>query len=211
MADFAEWVVACEPALPWEEGAFLKAYLEAQGHLVEESIEADLVASALVTLTHRAPDWSGTSSQLLDTLNRSRGSDVVPARGWPTSPRGLSDAVKRAAPLLRRVGIEIYRTRRGDQGRARLIHLTRTEPETASQGKDQRQRAPERPDRPNRPEARADKDSGLDGADGSDGSLHTRANQSAPVSPPPDLGLWDDDPMVPKDEDLLGEKDGLRI
>jgi len=47
MADFAVWVVACEPALPWPPGSFMAAYLENRAEAVELSLEADCVAVAV--------------------------------------------------------------------------------------------------------------------------------------------------------------------
>ena len=47
MADFAIWVVACEPALPWPSGSFMEAYLENRSEAVELSLEADCVAVAV--------------------------------------------------------------------------------------------------------------------------------------------------------------------
>ena len=45
MADFALWIVACEPAL-WPVGTFLRAYEENRAEAVEQIIEASVVASA---------------------------------------------------------------------------------------------------------------------------------------------------------------------
>src|SRR5262249_4514810 len=39
MADFALWVVAAEPALGWQSGAFLKAYTENRGQANELALE----------------------------------------------------------------------------------------------------------------------------------------------------------------------------
>ena len=47
MADFAIWVVACEPSLPWPPGSFMEAYLENRAEAVELSLEADCVAVAV--------------------------------------------------------------------------------------------------------------------------------------------------------------------
>ena len=47
MADFATWVVAAEPALPWEPGTFLAAYTRNRAAVVEYSLEGDPVAVAV--------------------------------------------------------------------------------------------------------------------------------------------------------------------
>ena len=47
MADFAEWIVAAEPALPWKPGAFLAAYLGNQKDANDLTLEASPVAQAV--------------------------------------------------------------------------------------------------------------------------------------------------------------------
>jgi len=47
MADFAIWVVAAEPALPWEPGTFLDVYSGNRAAVVEHSLEGDVVAVAV--------------------------------------------------------------------------------------------------------------------------------------------------------------------
>jgi len=46
MADFARWVMACEEALSWPSGAFLKRYTGNKSETIELAIEADVVATA---------------------------------------------------------------------------------------------------------------------------------------------------------------------
>jgi hypothetical protein len=47
MADFAIWVVAAEPALPWKPGTFLDVYSGNRAAVVEHSLEGDVVAVAV--------------------------------------------------------------------------------------------------------------------------------------------------------------------
>jgi hypothetical protein len=60
MADFATWVVAAEPALPWPPGAFLTAYERNRTDVVKSSLEADPVAVALLVLVRKIGSWEGT-------------------------------------------------------------------------------------------------------------------------------------------------------
>lgn len=46
-------------------------------------------------------------TELLDELNRRVGDAVSASKFWPTSPRSLSNRVRRAAPLLRSVGLVV--------------------------------------------------------------------------------------------------------
>jgi hypothetical protein len=45
MADFALWVQAAEPALPWEENGFLSAYNTNRKEVIDLALDADLVDS----------------------------------------------------------------------------------------------------------------------------------------------------------------------
>ena len=58
MADFAEWIVAAEPALPWEAGAFLTAYTATRQDANDLTLEASPVAQARARLHGRKRDAS---------------------------------------------------------------------------------------------------------------------------------------------------------
>jgi hypothetical protein len=145
MADFAKWVIACEPAL-WKEGDFLRAYRANILSAVESVLEASLVAGAVRSLMaalakdaatkakDAAPTWEGTSSDLLTRLTGVVDEKTSKSKEWPGSPRALSGRLRRAAAFLRRVGINIV----FDRGaRARQITITAYThaPGTADTGK----------------------------------------------------------------------------
>ena len=120
MADYAQWVVSCEPSLPWREGTFLTAYAAAREDAVETGIDADPVASALLALVREENEWSGTSAELLAVLDRRRG-DARPPKRWPETPQAMGGRLRRAAPLLRAAGVEVAR----GEGRTRYtIYLS---------------------------------------------------------------------------------------
>lgn len=126
MADFARWISACEPALPWEEGQFLKAYAQQREEAVEVGIEADPVAVALRELVQDVGEWDGTATELLATLDDRRDAGPAP-RDWPETPQGLGGKLARAAPLLREDGIEVCRYRETGSTRTRVTHLHSSE------------------------------------------------------------------------------------
>lgn len=109
MADFALWVVACEPALPWKKGAFLEAYANARDHTVRSSIDADPVATALVGLLEGGSTWEGTAEELLAALNSRREAGAHPPKGWPETPQTMGGRLTRAAPSLRAAGWDVER------------------------------------------------------------------------------------------------------
>ena len=128
MADFALWVVACEPALPWDEGAFLEAYAAARDHSVRNSIDADPVATAIVELLDSEGTWTGTSTELLAALDARRDDGSRPPKDWPDSARKVGGRLKRAAPSLRSAGWDVEY---GDGRKRYTIHITAKEHRSA--------------------------------------------------------------------------------
>jgi hypothetical protein len=121
MADFALWGTACETAL-WPAGTFATAYGDNRDEAVDNVIEADPVAAAVRAFMSKWTAWKGTASQLLDELDR--GDRFAKAKSWPQSARGLVGQLARAAPFLRKCGIEIDKRREG-RDRGRMIVITR--------------------------------------------------------------------------------------
>src|SRR5262249_29460767 len=87
LADFAQWVVAAEPALGWPRGAFLAAYQRNRADAGRLALEADCVAPILLALLSERGGFEGTCQGLLEMLNGRAGDR--PPRGWPATPRGL--------------------------------------------------------------------------------------------------------------------------
>lgn len=123
MADFAEWVCAAEPSLPWEAGSFLCAYETNRKHAAETMTENDEVAVAVLEMELRDRTWEGTATELLDLLKEGRDR---PGKGWPASVQSLSKRLRRAEPGLRRNGIGIeFDVRSPDRQSRRLIRISR--------------------------------------------------------------------------------------
>jgi hypothetical protein len=106
MADFALWATACETAL-WEAGTFCSAYCRNLNEAVDNVIDADPVAVAVRALMTTRTVRTETASDLLGALAESAGERVTKAKTWPDSPRALPGRLRRAAPFLRKIGIEI--------------------------------------------------------------------------------------------------------
>ena len=123
MADFARWVTACEISL-WPTGIFSAAYWGNRDEVVDNIIEADPVGSTIRSLMERQIKWKGTATELLEVLSDEVGERVTKTKAWPTISRALSGRVRRAAPLLRKVGIEIGFKKEG-HARTRLIDISR--------------------------------------------------------------------------------------
>ncbi len=124
MADFAKWVVACEPALPWAAGAFLGAYAGKRAEAVEAALEADPVAVAVKALLAETEPWEGTATELLAALEKYVAETTTRAKSWPKSARGIGNRLRRAATFLRHAGVEVEFVREANTSRRRLIRIS---------------------------------------------------------------------------------------
>src|SRR5262249_34103599 len=90
---------------------------------VEAVLEADPVAHVLRRYLAEVKDgFEGTAAQLLQALNGVLPETEQRAKGWPKLPHVLSNALRRIAPPLRKVGIEVVFEPRAN--RRRKITIT---------------------------------------------------------------------------------------
>jgi hypothetical protein len=121
MADFALWAAACETAM-WPAGTFWSAYCGNRDEAVEGVIDADPVAVAVRTMMAARTVRTEKASDLLGALAESVSERVAKSKSWPDTPRALAGRLRRAAPFLRKIGIEISFEREG-HARTRLIRI----------------------------------------------------------------------------------------
>jgi hypothetical protein len=127
MADFAVWATACEGAL-FSKGAFMTAYTGNIATGVEAVLEADHIAQALRQYLIEVKDrFEGTAAQLLQALNGVISEAEQRAKGWPKLPHVLSNALRRIAPPLRKIGIDVVFEARSM--RSRKITITKRQPD----------------------------------------------------------------------------------
>ena len=112
MADFARLACAAAPAFGWTDAEMLAALEMNRAASVAGVIEADPVADAvrsfaLDKLQNRLTSWEGTASDLLMQLGKDVGEEACRERSWPRQPNQITAALKRAAPSLRRVGVDV--------------------------------------------------------------------------------------------------------
>jgi hypothetical protein len=125
MIDIAHWVTAAEPALGCPSGTFVAAYLMNREAANELPLEASAVAE-LVSSVAEEGDWSGTASRLLATLSERVDDTIRRRKGWPGTPQALGNTLRRLAPNLRAVGVEIKFSREPGGTRRRLISIIRS-------------------------------------------------------------------------------------
>jgi hypothetical protein len=125
MADFARWVAAAEGSLPWPEPAFMNAYTGNRETANDLALEVSLVAAAVRRLADTG-EWEGTATELLDKLNPDIEDHLKRQPAWPKNGRALTNALRRIAPNLRAVGVDITFLPR--TGRRRPISIRRIAP-----------------------------------------------------------------------------------
>jgi hypothetical protein len=125
MADFAEWVVAGESALPWSERDFLAAYLDNRNSASNAALEASAVGPAIQRLMKDEGRWQGSATELLRLLDGCASEKTKKRPDWPRTPNMLSNALRRIAPTLRQANIRIKFDRKPGGNRARMIVLKR--------------------------------------------------------------------------------------
>lgn len=103
MADFAMVLAAVDDVLGTNS---LQAYVSQSGRLAEVVVESDPVAEALLQLVADHGPVAATAAELLERLTPDR----VP-KGWPATPRAMAERIKRAAPALRDLGLEVEHRR----------------------------------------------------------------------------------------------------
>jgi hypothetical protein len=106
LADFARFIVACEPALGWKPGQFLDAYNRNRELVSDAQVQNSALADGIHDLLKRQRRWKGNAKALLGVI---RGEPSVRDR-WheiPGSTRALGDEMRRLAPSLRARGLGV--------------------------------------------------------------------------------------------------------
>jgi hypothetical protein len=136
MADFALWATAAAPALGWSDDYFMSIYSANREQAHELALDASPVAPVIRTLAERG-EWSGTATELLEALSGLADEIIRRSKGWPTTPRYLGTILRRLAPNLRAIGIQVELADRRELGpRRRQISIMKAVPSSAGDQKD---------------------------------------------------------------------------
>lgn len=129
MADFAKFCTAAESAY-WPSGTFKAAYRQNIAGVVDETLEADPVATALISFmegkaihTDTADGWH---SELVKTFGEEKAAIAkAKANNFPKNGRALSSRFSRAEPFLAEKGLVMTSFRENNYKRTRKITFTR--------------------------------------------------------------------------------------
>ena len=126
MADFAKWVIAAEENLPWKKGLFMETMRNLRIKIVEDALDADPVAIAVLKLMKNRDEWSGSATSLLAALESCIDQDRKKYPGFPKIANLLSRQLSRISAFLREKSILIKKRHSG----VRFIEITRIKPQS---------------------------------------------------------------------------------
>lgn len=128
MADAAKWVTAAEPAFGWKPGRFIAALTADRAEADRAAVDASPIGQAIESLMMVWPVWEGTPTELMTELSSDRHSNLEmrKAKSWPIDVPRLGTTVRRLAPNLRRLGIQVLEIRKPKRRIIRLEKLGKT-------------------------------------------------------------------------------------
>jgi hypothetical protein len=133
MADFATSAVAAARHFGWSEAEVLELIEASRRAANEVAIGNSLVAEGVTRLLSDSREWRGTCGGLLEVLSGESDPASRHRAGWPKNARGMRGALTRAAPNLRRAGIEVDFERSGREGtRDVILRRVRGQPSAPS-------------------------------------------------------------------------------
>ena len=71
------------------------------------TVTADVVAEAILAMVEEVNEWQGIASDLLEKLNFRVSDQIKRSDQWPKAANALSNRLRRAAPGLRAMGLEV--------------------------------------------------------------------------------------------------------
>lgn len=116
MADFAVVLKAMDQVLGTNAA---ELFSQQRGRIAGDVVESDVVGPALVQFMEGRYEWSGSMKELLDAIRLESG-----ARDWPKNAKSLSGRVRRLAPALMAVGLDVIVPRQTDKRREYVIRRT---------------------------------------------------------------------------------------
>lgn len=114
LVEFARLGMAVAEASGHTPEDFLREFNASRQESLSRTIDASPVAAAVVDMVEARPvGMTASAKEILTTLEQYR---PTGCDSWPKSPKGLGDALRRAAPALRQIGIECKCLGKGSGG-----------------------------------------------------------------------------------------------
>jgi len=119
MADFARWGYALTEAMGKSGDHFMDIYYDNIAKANEEAVFDNMVSRAILELMETTDHWEGTATELLEELSK-LDSVHETNKNWPKGPQTLSRELNTMSSALADQGIDIKRSRAGND---RVIEL----------------------------------------------------------------------------------------
>ena len=107
MADFAKLGEAMSSALGHPSQNWLAMYRDHRRNAVRRTIESSPVAVECLKFVEQGGIHMGTVKDLFEKLNGLRSALLEHRENWPRSPRGLAEILRRVAPSMRLLGVNL--------------------------------------------------------------------------------------------------------
>jgi hypothetical protein len=125
MADFEKAMIAAEEGFGWKAGSAARALSMLREGAHQAAIDDSPIGRALVALVRNKRRVECTASELLRLLRNRVSDEQRRQRGFPLSNVALAKWLRRLAPSLRGVGVDVdCNSRTPDRRRKRLVRLT---------------------------------------------------------------------------------------
>lgn len=134
MADFARLAEAAYPYLNLPEGGFLELYGDNREAGTLTALEQSPIADALRRLVNNVAQWEGTPTELLVTLEQTADERTKGDKRWPGNARAMGAELKRLAPALRSVGVDVQTSRKKNGRRLSVKLIQKNTPARVTQG-----------------------------------------------------------------------------
>lgn len=118
LADFARWGAAAAEALGYGADTFIKAMFANVERQIEEVVEHDPVAHAILEFARDRREWTGSAAELYEELNKARGNKPA-EQGWPKRAADLGKRLNILRSTLGDLGVKAEPGRDTDKGRRR--------------------------------------------------------------------------------------------
>lgn len=133
MADFAEWVTACEPHF-WQEGTFLELYQKNNQRFGFASKQHVELCRSILGMMDQSPYWEGTATALREALSNQPTKPL--SFDWSgIAPNHLSKAINSIRDALMGEGLAVKHAKVGPSGE-RIIRLINSKSAKASDDTD---------------------------------------------------------------------------
>lgn len=114
MADFAKWVTAAESSLNWEQGSFLRIYNENRKTAIEQGLNQNPLALAIVNMIAAEDEVVGTFKNIFAKIKEYGDESSYMLNS--ISLNKLKGMLKRVSPILREYSIFMERLPRSSAG-----------------------------------------------------------------------------------------------